>query len=122
MHIGAAPVRAGARSPPSGSGRASRIQAPQGGIAQDSSRQEPGFTMTMQRNGNAVHELDLIRAATEDVAAARLLLEQRLATLDAITRAAAAHGVPAADIAAAENPAPTPPRGPGTGRPATKRV
>ncbi|GAA3322823.1 MULTISPECIES: hypothetical protein [Paeniglutamicibacter] len=48
-----------------------------------------------------MHELDLIRAASEDVAAARLLLRQRQETLDAITRAALEHGVPAAEIAAA---------------------
>lgn len=47
-----------------------------------------------------MHELDLIRAASEDVAAARLLLRQRQETLDAITRAALEHGVPAAEIAA----------------------
>lgn len=50
-----------------------------------------------------MHDLDLIRAASEDVAAARLLLRQRQETLDAITRAALEHGVPAADIAAASN-------------------
>lgn len=50
-----------------------------------------------------MHELDLIRAASEDVAAARLLLRQRQETLDAITRAALEHGITAAEIAAVGN-------------------
>ncbi|MFL4472397.1 hypothetical protein ACIPVK_00145 [Paeniglutamicibacter sp. MACA_103] len=71
--------------------------------------------------GHDEHQLDLIRAATEDVEAARLLLKQRLETLDAITRTAVEHGIPANQIAAAEHPTPAALRGPGSGRPAAKR-
>lgn len=58
-------------------------------------------TMKPPTKGKSMHELDLIRAAAEDVAAARSLLKQRLETLDAITRSALERGVPAAEVAAA---------------------
>ena len=51
-----------------------------------------------------MRELDLIRAAAEDVAAARSLLKQRLETLDSVTRNALARGVPSAEVAAASVP------------------
>jgi hypothetical protein len=48
-----------------------------------------------------VHELDLIRAATEDVDSARVLLQQRTDALDAIIQTALDHGVPMNEIAEA---------------------
>ena len=40
-----------------------------------------------------MHELDLIRAATEDVASAKVLLQERTDALDAIIQTALDHGV-----------------------------
>lgn len=60
-----------------------------------------GRNMKSTPKGSHMHELDLVRAAAEDVAAARSLLRQRLETLDAITRSALERGVPAAEVAAA---------------------
>ena len=48
-----------------------------------------------------MHQLDLIRAAAEDVASARILLEQRLETLEDIMAAALNHGIPAAQASEA---------------------
>lgn len=48
-----------------------------------------------------MHELDLIRAATEDVDSARVLLQQRTGTLDAIIQAALDHGIPLEEVAEA---------------------
>ena len=48
-----------------------------------------------------MHELDLIRAATEDVASARVLLQERTAALDAIIQTALDHGVPPVEVAEA---------------------
>lgn len=53
---------------------------------------------------DAVHDLDLIRAAAEDVAAARLLLKQRQDTLEAISKTARERGMPPSEIAAATAP------------------
>jgi hypothetical protein len=41
-----------------------------------------------------VHELDLVRAAAEDVAAGRMLLQERIDVLDAIVQSALDHGIP----------------------------
>ncbi|OIH83722.1 hypothetical protein BLJ79_13515 [Arthrobacter sp. UCD-GKA] len=54
-----------------------------------------------------MHELELIRAAAQDVAAARSLLRQRLDTLAAINRDALARGIPAVDVAVAGGFSPT---------------
>ncbi|MDO2934597.1 hypothetical protein Q2T94_09815 [Paeniglutamicibacter sulfureus] len=40
-----------------------------------------------------MHELDLIRAATEDVSSARILLRERTDALDAIIQTALDHGI-----------------------------
>jgi hypothetical protein len=48
-----------------------------------------------------VHQLDLIRAAAEDVASARILLNERIEALDAIVAAALEHDIPMAKVAAA---------------------
>jgi hypothetical protein len=48
-----------------------------------------------------VHELDLIRAATEDVDSARVLLQERTDALDAIIQTALDHGVPLDEVAEA---------------------
>lgn len=40
-----------------------------------------------------MHELDLIRAATEDVSSARVLLQERIDALDAIIQTALDHGI-----------------------------
>lgn len=45
-----------------------------------------------------MHELDLIRAATEDLAAARVLLQERTAALDAIIKTALDHGISMEDV------------------------
>lgn len=45
-----------------------------------------------------MHELDLIRAATEDVAAARVLLQERTEALDAIIQTALDHGISMDDV------------------------
>lgn len=45
-----------------------------------------------------MHELDLIRAATEDVAAAKVLLQERTAALDAIIQTSLDHGISMADV------------------------
>lgn len=45
-----------------------------------------------------MHELDLIRAATEDVAAARVLLQERTDALDAIIQTALDHGISMDDV------------------------
>lgn len=51
-----------------------------------------------------MHELDLIRAASEDVASARVLLQERTDALDAIIQTALDHGVSMDAIAAASEP------------------
>ncbi|GAA1878922.1 hypothetical protein GCM10009715_26950 [Paeniglutamicibacter psychrophenolicus] len=43
-----------------------------------------------------MHQLDLIRAAAEDVASARILLNERIEALEAIMAAALDHGISAA--------------------------
>ena len=43
-----------------------------------------------------MHQLELIRAAAEDVASARILLNERIEALEAIMAAALDHGIPAA--------------------------
>jgi hypothetical protein len=48
-----------------------------------------------------VHQLDLIRAAAEDVAAARMLLNERIGALNAIVATALDHDIPAAKVAEA---------------------
>ncbi|MFJ6419271.1 hypothetical protein [Paeniglutamicibacter sp. NPDC091659] len=48
-----------------------------------------------------MHELDLIRAATEDVASARVLLQERTDALDAIIQTALDHGISMDDVAEA---------------------
>ncbi len=45
-----------------------------------------------------MHELDLIRAATEDLAAARVLLQERSDALDAIIKTALDHGISMEDV------------------------
>ena len=45
-----------------------------------------------------MHELDLIRAAAEDVASARVLLQERIAALEAIAQTALGHGVPEGQV------------------------
>ena len=56
-----------------------------------------------------MHELNLIRAAAEDVAAARAVLRERSQALQAIIRTALDHGVPPAEVARASEAAlPTP--------------
>jgi hypothetical protein len=66
-----------------------------------------------------VHQLELIRAAAEDVASARILLNERIEALEAIMAAALDHGIPAAQAsdaaqaaqgAASEEPQVTPRR------------
>ena len=52
-----------------------------------------------------MHELNLIRAAAEDVAAARAVLGERSQALKAIARTALDHGVPPADVARASEAA-----------------
>ena len=59
-----------------------------------------------------MHELELVRAAAEDVAAARTLLRQRLETLEAVNRNALDRGIPAVDIAAAGGLSPAGTRNP----------
>lgn len=53
------------------------------------------------RKDTAVHQLDLIRAAAEDVASARILLNERIEALEAIMTAAQDHGIPAAQVSEA---------------------
>lgn len=48
-----------------------------------------------------MHQLDLIRAAAEDVASARILLNERIEALDAIVAAALEHDIPMAKVAEA---------------------
>lgn len=48
-----------------------------------------------------MHQLDLIRAAAEDVASARILLKERIEALDAIVATALDHDIPAAKVAEA---------------------
>lgn len=48
-----------------------------------------------------MHELELVRAAAQDVATARSLLRERLETLEAVNRNALDRGIPAVDVAAA---------------------
>ena len=43
-----------------------------------------------------MHQLELIRAAADDVAAARILLDERIEALEANMAAALDHGIPAA--------------------------
>lgn len=45
-----------------------------------------------------MHDLDLIRAAAEDVASARVLLQERASVLDAIVQTALDHGVPLTQV------------------------
>jgi len=61
--------------------------------------------------GRMMNQLDLIRAAAEDVAAARVLLQERVEVLDAIVQTALEHGVPMAQVDEAKSlswNAPTP--------------
>ncbi len=51
-----------------------------------------------------MNQLDLIRAAAEDVASARVLLREREETLDAIVQTALEHGVPMAQVDEAKSP------------------
>ena len=54
-----------------------------------------------------MHELDLIRAATEDVVSAQVLLQERTQALDAIIQTALDHGIPVTKVAeASEAPLP----------------
>ncbi|RAX49975.1 hypothetical protein DQ353_07420 [Arthrobacter sp. AQ5-05] len=48
-----------------------------------------------------MHQLDLVRAAAEDVASARILLNERIEALEAIMAAALHHGVSAAQASEA---------------------
>ena len=48
-----------------------------------------------------MHQLDLIRAAAEDVASARILLNERIGALNAIVATALEHDVSATKIAEA---------------------
>lgn len=48
-----------------------------------------------------MHELDLVRAAAEDVAAGRMLLQQRIDVLDAIVQSALDHGIPMEQVSEA---------------------
>lgn len=63
-----------------------------------------------------MHELDLIRAATEDVASARVLLQERTDALDAIIQTALDHGISMDEVAEASKP-PLPGKGQGTATP-----
>ena len=51
-----------------------------------------------------MNQLDLIRAAAQDVAAARVLLRERLEALDAIVQSALEHGVPSDKVDEAKSP------------------
>lgn len=51
-----------------------------------------------------MNQLDLIRAAAEDVASARVLLRERVETLDSIVKSALEHGVPIDQIDEAKSP------------------
>ncbi|MFL4472525.1 hypothetical protein ACIPVK_00815 [Paeniglutamicibacter sp. MACA_103] len=55
-----------------------------------------------------MHQLDLIRAAAEDVASARILLNERIEALNAIVATALDHDVPATDVAEAAHAAQLP--------------
>jgi hypothetical protein len=55
--------------------------------------------------GKSVHELNLIRAAAEDVAAARVVLSERSQALKAIVRTALDHGAVPTDVARASEAA-----------------
>ena len=48
-----------------------------------------------------MHELDMIRAAAEDVDSAQILLRERTGALDAIVNTALDHGIPPAQVAEA---------------------
>lgn len=52
-----------------------------------------------------MHQLNLVRAAAEDVAAARVVLRERSQALKAIVRTALDHGVPPTDVARASEAA-----------------
>jgi hypothetical protein len=52
-----------------------------------------------------MHELDLIRAATQDVDSARGLLQERTDTLDALIQTALDHAISMARAAEASEPA-----------------
>lgn len=51
-----------------------------------------------------MNQLDLIRAAAQDVAAARILLQERVEALDAIVQTAVEHGLTTAQIDKAKTP------------------
>ncbi|MFF5794700.1 hypothetical protein ACFY5D_21865 [Paeniglutamicibacter sp. NPDC012692] len=51
-----------------------------------------------------MNQLDLIRAAAEDVAAARVLLRERVEALEAIVQSALEHGVPSDQVDEAKSP------------------
>ena len=51
-----------------------------------------------------MHELDLIQAAAEDVASARVLLQERIEALEAIVRTALDHGIPETKVNEASQP------------------
>lgn len=57
-----------------------------------------------QRKDKTVHDLDLIRAAADDVASARVLLQERTAALDALIQTALNHGIPMSHVAKASEP------------------
>lgn len=51
-----------------------------------------------------MHDLELVRAAAEDMASARVLLQERIDALEAIIQTALAHGVPEAELKEASVP------------------
>lgn len=51
-----------------------------------------------------MRQLDLIRAAAEDVASARVLLRERMEALDAIMQTALEHGATQAEVLEASGP------------------
>ncbi len=51
-----------------------------------------------------MHKLDLIQAAAEDVASARVLLQERMDALEVIVQTALDHGIPEAKVNEASEP------------------
>lgn len=51
-----------------------------------------------------MHDLELVRAAAEDMASARILLQERIDALEAIIQTARAHGIPEAKLKEAIDP------------------
>jgi hypothetical protein len=56
------------------------------------------------RKVSGMHDLDLVRAAAEDVASARLVLSHRIEALEIIVKAALEHGAPMAQVLEASEP------------------